>query len=222
MFAVDAVVFDLDGTLLDTLEDLADSLNAALVESGYPPHPVSAYRYFVGDGARRLVERALPAGRTLDAVRADQIYQAYLRHYGQRWDCKSKPYEGIPELLDTLRDRGIAAAVCSNKPESFAQLCVARLLPGWTFAAVLGQSDGVPRKPDPTVAFEAAKRMGVYPGACLFLGDSGVDMETASRAGMIPVGVLWGFREADELLRAGARFLIKSPQQAVDLLTGGG
>ncbi|HUF60677.1 MAG TPA: HAD-IA family hydrolase [Verrucomicrobiales bacterium] len=218
MPGVDAVVFDLDGTLLDTLEDLAESLNAALEEAGYPPHPVSAYRYFVGDGARRLVERAFPPGRPPAEEEADRIYRNYLRHYGECWDRKSKPYPGILELLDLLRDLGIPLAVCSNKPDAFTRLCVERLLPPQRFAAVIGQREGVPRKPDPAAALLAARQMGVDPGACLFVGDSGVDMETACRAGMAPIGVLWGFREAGELLGAGARCLLASPAELEPLL----
>ncbi len=221
MNGVEAVVFDLDGTLLDTLEDLAESLNAALEEAGYPPHPVSAYRYFVGDGARRLVERAFPADRLPGEAEADHVYQNYLRHYGERWDRKSKPYPGIPELLDQLRDLGIPLAVCSNKPDAFTRLCVERLLPPQRFAAVIGQREGVPRKPDPAAALQAARLMGVNPAACLFLGDSGVDMETASRAGMTPVGVLWGFRAAEELIGAGARSLLATPAELETLLGSG-
>jgi phosphoglycolate phosphatase len=212
-----AVLFDLDGTLLDTLDDLADSTNAALRSLGFPEHPRPAYQYFVGDGMENLVRRALPAER-VDAALAARAAALVQREYAQRWAVKSRPYAGIPELLDALVARGTAMAVLSNKPEEFTQLCVARLLPQWSFPVVVGARAGLPRKPDPTGAREVVDRLGVAPAEVLYLGDTNTDMQTALAAGLFPVGALWGFRTADELLAAGARVLLKYPQDLLGLL----
>jgi phosphoglycolate phosphatase len=212
-----AVLFDLDGTLLDTLDDLADSTNAALRSLGFPEHPPPAYQYFVGDGMENLVRRALPAER-YDAALAARAAALVQREYAQRWAVKSRPYAGNPELLDALVARGTAMAVLSNKPEEFTQLCVARLLPQWSFPVVVGARAGLPRKPDPTGAREVVHRLGVAPVEVLYLGDTNTDMQTALAAGLFPVGALWGFRTADELRAAGARVLLKKPQDLLGLL----
>ncbi|HUU58374.1 MAG TPA: HAD family hydrolase [Phycisphaerae bacterium] len=212
-----AVLFDLDGTLLDTLADLADSMNAALEGLGFPRHPEEAYRYFVGDGVKMLAARALPdrhrseetIGRAVEAVRAQ---------YARRWDCKTRPYEGIPELLSALSRRGVTAAVLSNKPDDFTKLCVAKLLPDWQFAAVQGVSETVPPKPDPTGAVHVTRGLGIPAGEFLYLGDTNTDMKTAVAAGMFPVGAAWGFRTADELRANGARKLIDHPMELLELL----
>ncbi len=205
-----AIVFDLDGTLLDTLADLADSTNAALAEMGLPQHPVEAYRYFVGDGLENLVKRTIgPRANDPEAVARGVEFAR--QEYARRWADKSKPYPGIPELLDQLTASGIPMAVFSNKPDEFTQLCVKRLLPSWRFAAVLGATAELPRKPDPSGAFAVAAKLGVAPADVLYLGDTNTDMQTAVAAGMYPVGALWGFRTADELREAGAAVLVESP-----------
>ena len=210
-----AVLFDLDGTLLDTLADLADATNAALAKLGLPGHPLQAYKYFVGDGMENLVRRVL-GQEPLDKALLARGIELTQNEYAGRWAEKTRPYPGIPDLLDGLSRRGIPMAVFSNKPNEFTQLCVTRLLPDWHFQAVQGATPDLPRKPDPRGALAIAVRMGVDPGEVLYLGDTNTDMQTAVAAGMFPVGALWGFRTAEELLAAGAAALAKIPTEVLD------
>jgi len=212
-----AVLFDLDGTLLDTLDDLADSMNAALGRLGFPSHEVVAYKYFVGDGIINMARRALPEEHR-DEVTVARCARLLREEYAKRWADKARPYDGIPELLDALSERGIRMAVLSNKPDDFTRICVSRLLSGWRFEAVVGVSDSVPPKPDPKGALEVAARLHIPPGGFLYLGDTNTDVKTAVAAGMYPVGALWGFRTADELLANGARVLIEKPGDLLELL----
>lgn len=212
-----AVIFDLDGTLLDTLDDLAASANRALTAHGYPSHPHHAYRWFIGDGSAVLIERALPAEkRTCDII--DACLQALLADYNQNWHSATRPYDGIPELLDELQRRHRQMSVVTNKPHRFTGLMVDHYFKAVPFRAVLGQQDGIPKKPDPGQALAAARAMAVSPSDCLFLGDSAVDMQTAQRAGMLPVGADWGFRPTRELVDAGAAHVIKHPMELLRLL----
>jgi len=212
-----AVLFDLDGTLLDTLEDLADSTNAAVGRLGFPPHKLAAYKYFVGDGIVNLARRALPEAHRDEGTVARCV--ALIREiYADHWADKTRPYPGIPELLDALAERRVPMAVVSNKPHDFTKLCVARLLPRWRFEAVVGVSDSVPPKPDPKGALGVAAKLELWPAHILYVGDTNTDMKTAHAAGMYPVGVLWGFRPADELKASGAKVLIGKPAQLLDLL----
>ncbi|MGA2030619.1 MAG: HAD family hydrolase [Thermoguttaceae bacterium] len=210
-----AVVFDLDGTLLDTLDDLAEATNAALRALGFAEHPRESYKIFVGDGVEALIRRVVPEG-SQNAATLDRSAALMRAEYGRRWDHKTRPYEGVPELLRALAARRIAAAVLSNKPEQFVRLCVERLLPQASFAVVLGASPAWARKPDPAGAREIARRLALPPAEMLYLGDTNTDMQTAVAAGMFPAGALWGFRTAEELLANGARVLVEKP---LDLLT---
>jgi phosphoglycolate phosphatase len=214
-----AVLFDLDGTLLDTLEDLADSTNAALAELGLPGHKLDAYRYFVGDGVENLVRRAM-GGEAADESRLASGIELTRQQYANHWADKSRPYPGIADLLNGLSRRGIAMAVFSNKPHEFTQLCVTRLLPDWRFAAVQGATPELPRKPDPQGALAIAARLGIAPADFLYLGDTNTDMQTAVAAGMFPVGAVWGFRTADELLASGAAALARMPIDVLQLVNG--
>jgi phosphoglycolate phosphatase len=214
------VVFDLDGTLLDSLADLADSMNAALEKMGFPEHPARAYRQFIGEGVEVLAKRALPAGKA-DAETIAKCLATYRAEYKKRW-MRTRPYPGIMALLRALERRGVGAAVISNKPHEFTRLMVRRLLAGAKFAAVRGANQDYPRKPHPAGTLAVAARAGVAPGQCLYLGDSGTDMRTAKAAGMYPVGALWGFRDAAELRAAGAKVLVKRPAEMLAILTGKG
>ena len=216
-----AVLFDLDGTLLDTLEDLADSVNAVLRRLGFPEHPAEAYKYFVGQGFPVLAERALPPGERSPARIAECVAQAKAE-YGRRWSRLTRPYPGIPPLLDELAGRGVRLAILSNKPHEFTVEMVRHFLPRWRFEAVLGGRAGVPAKPDPTTSLEVCARLGLPPARVAYVGDSGTDMQTARRAGMYAVGVLWGFREREELLADGAQVLIERPAGLLPLLGGPG
>jgi phosphoglycolate phosphatase len=212
-----AVVFDLDGTLLDTLADIAGAMNRVLRRLGLPEHPVAAYKYWVGEGISVLVERVLPADRADAATRA-ACAAAMRAEYGAHWAVASSPYPEIPALLDALTARGMALAVLSNKPDDLARRCVAHYLPRWPFAVVMGEEPRRPRKPDPAGALEIARQLAIPPRECIYLGDTGTDMQTAVAAGMYPVGALWGFREAAELRAAGAAVLIARPPELLRLL----
>jgi phosphoglycolate phosphatase len=212
-----AVVFDLDGTLLDTLDDLADSMNSVLEAKNYPTHAVEKYKYFVGDGMRTLVQRTLPEGKS-DEMSVESGLSALRDEYAIRWNNKTRPYEGIVEMLEKLSDRDIKLSVLSNKADHFSKLIVSNFFPGCHFELVFGERQGVPKKPDPAGADEIAETLGIPPNECLYLGDTGVDMKTAVSAGMYPVGVLWGFRKAEELVENGAKVLIADPVTILDLL----
>jgi phosphoglycolate phosphatase len=221
-----AVLFDLDGTLLNTLDDLADSMNAVLARHGLPQHGLAAYKYYVGDGMANLVRRALsgsvcqPAGQAngLSHELMEQCLAELRAEYSQRWHRKTRPYDGIPELLDALEARRIKLAVLSNKPDDMTQLTVRELLPRWRFAEVRGERPGFLRKPDPAAALEIAAQLGVPPRGFLYLGDTSTDMQTALAAGMFPLGALWGFRLAEELAASGAKALLARPLELVSFL----
>jgi len=212
-----AVIFDLDGTLLDTIEDLADSMNSVLAKNGYPVHDIEAYKYFVGDGVRNLVQRALPEDKR-SPEEIDRSLAAMQAEYAERWANKTVPYPGITGLLDGLAEKGLRCAVLSNKPDASTKQIIDKLLSDWTFYPVFGERQGVPKKPDPAGALEIAHILGVRPEECLYIGDTGVDMKTANDAGMYAVGVLWGFRKKDELLENGAKVLVKEPSEILKLL----
>ena len=213
-----AVVFDLDGTLLDTLADIGDSANEVLRQHEFPEHPYSAYRRFIGDGVLMLFERALPeAARQPDVIAA--CAQGFEESYGRHWKSKTTLYAGIAELLTTLQQRTLPLTVLSNKPHAFTVKCVAEFLPEWHFDVVFGQRNAVPRKPDPAGAIEICERLNLPPAECLYLGDSSVDMQTARNAGMLAVGASWGFRDADELRVHGANFVIDHPRELLAILS---
>jgi phosphoglycolate phosphatase len=212
-----AVLFDLDGTLLDTLEDIARSMNAVLTNAGFPAHPVEAYRGFIGEGIANLVRRALPE-RGVDERTVQQHVSAMIDEYGRRWAEHTRPYPEIPELLHALTVRKFKMAVLSNKMDSFTRDMVKNLLADWQFEEVLGAQPSIPRKPDPTGALLISRQCGVRPEEFLYLGDSNTDMQTAVNAGMYPVGALWGFQSADQLLAAGAQKLIAKPLELLTLL----
>lgn len=212
-----AVIFDLDGTLLDTLEDLASAANRVLERNGFPTHDKDAYRYMVGDGAVVLMRRALPEDGRNDVTIFDCV-QAFRAEYERGWKIKTRPYDGVAEMLDALAAHGVKMAVLSNKPDDFTRRCVTEYFPQWTFDLVLGQRDTVPLKPDPSGATEISRFLNILPSQFVYLGDTAIDMKTAVAAGMYPVGALWGFRSGQELLENGARLLIKRPPELLHLL----
>lgn len=213
----DAVLFDLDGTLLDTLEDLGDSMNAVLGQRGHPLHPIEAYRFYVGDGIAKLVWRALPEDARDEATVMAAVEEMRTA-YTARWKYKSRPYDGVGAMLGVLAHSDLRLVIYSNKPEVFTQLCVEELLDPTFFEIIRGALEGVPVKPDPTAALAIARQMGLPPKRFLYLGDTDTDMKTACSAGMFPVGVSWGFRSREELRAAGAELVIDSPQELLEAL----
>jgi phosphoglycolate phosphatase len=215
-----AVIFDLDGTLLDTIEDIAGATNRVLEVRGLAPFSVEETKLLVGDGIDEMVRRtfALRGIGTLSDAEVEVIIQEYRREYQACWRSHSRPYTGVPELLDELARRGTKTAVLSNKSHPFTTAMTAELLAGSRFDLVRGALPGVPLKPDPAPALSIAGELGVPPEACLFLGDSNIDMKTAAAAGMFAVGALWGFRTANELLTSGAAALVSSPHELLGLL----
>lgn len=211
---VRAVLFDLDGTLTNTLEDIADAMNRSLRLHGLPEWPLDAYRYLVGDGAKKLAERAVRDRQEL-ALSVQQEYQAY---YQEHTRVKTQPYDGVPEMLRALQDKGLKLAVFSNKPDADTKNVVAHFFPDIPWAAVRGQIEGIPVKPDPTGALAVAEALQIPPAEFLYLGDTATDMHCAVNAGMLPIGALWGFRTAEELQSSGARQLVQHPMDVLSCL----
>ncbi|OPX44283.1 phosphoglycolate phosphatase [Ruminiclostridium hungatei] len=211
-----AAIFDLDGTLIDSLEDLADSANAALAKHGFGSHPAIAYKKFVGNGVRQLIKRAAPAGTAEEEI--DSILADYREIYNKNYVNKTRPYARIPEMLAMLEKLGIKMAVCSNKPHEPTAEIVEKVLGSGYFQVVFGEREGIPRKPDPAALAEAAAVMGVEPSEAIYLGDSGGDMVAAVRAGMYAAGALWGFREREELEAGGSQVLFEDPLQMVEFI----
>jgi phosphoglycolate phosphatase len=212
-----AIIFDLDGTLLDTLADIGDSVNLMLAEYGFPGHTTDDYRRFIGNGIRMLVTRALPI-----EGRSEELVAACVRRareiYWENWNRKTRPYDGITDLLDQLKTRGLPLAVLSNKPHDFTVRYVHAYFDRWDFKVVMGQNDHFPVKPDPASALDIARQMGLAPESFLFVGDSAVDMKTAEAASMHAVGVAWGFRGPKELRENGCQTLVSHPLEIIELL----
>jgi phosphoglycolate phosphatase len=208
---VKTVIFDLDGTLIDSLEDIADSANTVLRDYGFPVHPKEDYRYHVGDGLATLVKRIVPAGIP-EPLMAD-LADAFVRIYEGNWHRATKPYPGIDEMLIEIQIKNCKIAVLSNKPDAFTKLCTAHFFPHISFLEVWGQRQGLAKKPDPEGALRVAQICGSAPEQCVFVGDTSVDIRTGRAASMTTVGVSWGFREIDELEDAGADIIITKPEQ---------
>jgi phosphoglycolate phosphatase len=212
-----AVIFDLDGTLIDSIEDLADSMNTVLRSLGHQIHAVESYRYMVGDGVRNLVERALPE-TAQDDVHVELSLDKFKEEYRVRWTAKTHPYDGIPDLLDELEARKIRMNILSNKIDHFTKLTVSRFFPRNTFDYVMGALPTTPKKPDPFGALLIAQKLGIPAHQFIFLGDTNTDMRTAVSAGMFPVGALWGFRPEEELRESGASEVIAHPTDLLSVL----
>jgi phosphoglycolate phosphatase len=187
-----------------------------LARQGYPTHAVADYRRFIGAGVETLFARALPADAG-DRERIARCIRQFEEAYTQHWNIHTRPYPDVIEMLAALQARQIKMAVLSNKPHRFTERCVAEFLPAVKFELVLGQRQGVPRKPDPAGALEIATALAVPVDQFIYVGDSTIDMETARRAGMVPVGVTWGFQSRTELEQNGAPTLIEQPLELLDL-----
>lgn len=212
-----AVIFDLDGTLLDTIKDIADSMNCVLKKFGLPTYKTEDYYYFVGEGMETLCKRVLPPLHNTPSMIACCV-EAMKEEYRKRWLNNTAPYPGILELLNELANKSIKMAVLSNKPDQLTKLFVQKLLTGINFSLVLGESPDFPKKPAPDSALYIAKYLNIQAAEFIYLGDSNIDMKTANSAGMFAVGALWGFRTAKELISSGAKRLIKKPQELLQIL----
>jgi phosphoglycolate phosphatase len=212
-----AVLFDLDGTLLDTLSDIAGAVNRALAKNGFAGRSIVDCRTFIGDGARTLISRALPKDAATDET-IDQCLSDFRQDYARNWHLTTRPYPQVPDLLHQLSGRGVRFSILSNKPHEFTVKCVEKFLPDWPFEVVFGQRENVPLKPDPSAVLEIARQMNVRPSACLFVGDSPVDLKTGVNAGMDVVGVSWGFTDRARLLENNGGVIVSRPLEILNLI----
>lgn len=211
------VIFDLDGTLLNTIEDLGNASNYALERAGYSGHPLSAYNYMVGRGVRKLLERAEPdAGPD----KIDRMLIDFRKYYDDHCTDQTIPYDGIPGLLDDLVASGISVAVTSNKYQNAVEKIINYYFPEVPFVAIEGEVDGRPRKPDPSIVFSVLGKHPCPKNKVLYVGDSAVDMETARRACVDSAGVTWGFRPESELIQACADYIVRSPHEILEIALG--
>ena len=213
-----AVIFDLDGTLTDTLKSIWKSANLALADVGLPPFDIDRYRYFVGDGAAELVKRALIADGDKELVLFDKMSESYRKHFEKYVNYEVRPYEGIQELLHALKEKGILLAVNSNKPQDRTVNVIEENFGKGTFDILVGQSDERARKPAPDGMFYIMERLGLMKDEVIYLGDTCVDMKTGRSAGVFTVGALWGFRDRQELEENHADAIIEHPMELLEYL----
>ena len=211
------IVFDLDGTLINSLEDLADSAIYILTTHGFPTHPVDAYRYFVGDGVRKLIERILPPEERND-TQIEQCRQEFVEYYQIHMEDKTAVYDGITDLLKALKERGVKIAVATNKVHIAVKPLMKKYFREIQFDSIIGQRDGVPVKPNPQIMYDILKETGCEPAETLHIGDTATDMQLAHNAEVTPVGVLWGYRPLEELQTAGARYIIEHPLELLKII----
>ncbi len=214
---IKVAIFDLDGTLVESLHDLCDSTNFALKKYNLPERQLWEFNYLVGDGVQKLIERAIGEEKFNPQLHKN-VYDAFMGHYREHYLDKTVPYDGIKESIKELQKDGIVMVVLSNKVDEMAVKVVDKLFDG-EFKAVIGKRAEYPLKPDPTLTLEIIKGLGVEPFECAFFGDSGMDMATAKNAGCVAVGVLWGFRTKEELLESGAEYLLSNPKEISQFIT---
>ncbi len=211
------IIFDLDGTLLNTIDDLGSAVNYALTQWGYPIHDISSYPQFVGNGIKKLIERAMPEdARTEENI--EKLRTHFTKYYNQYNTDLTTPYKGITELLSQLNNNGIKLAVASNKYQSAVEKLITHFFPKIPWVAIEGQKDKYPAKPDPAIVFDILSKCPTCPKNVLYVGDSGVDIETSRRAGIESVGVTWGFRPVAELIEHNADNIIDTPHEIMDIV----
>ncbi|MBE7018458.1 MAG: HAD family hydrolase [Ruminococcaceae bacterium] len=215
---IKGAIFDLDGTLLATLESIAKAGNTMLKHFGYPPVPVKQYGIFAGNGADKLVERALIYSGDTKLVHLEEAIRVYREIFGEYCSYQVKPYDGIVKMLDELVAKKIHLGVVTNKPHVSATRLMKEYFGNYPFTHVIGQQTGLPQKPDPAGIFTLLSDWGIAPSECVYLGDSDVDMQTGNNAGCLTIGVLWGFRDKGELDENGAHHTIENPLELLDLL----
>ena len=209
------VIFDLDGTLINTVADLGDAVNSALLQFGFPPRSYDEIVSFVGNGTLKLIERALPSDKRTDEL-VSAVHDAFTKHYSEHYADKSAVYEGIPEALDYLKSRGVKLAVLSNKPDKFTKALIELFFPN-VFDIVLGSGENTPRKPDQTGELRIINSFGLTPEKCLHVGDSDTDIKTAHNAGAKCLGCSWGFRPRATLEAAGTDYIANKPIELIKI-----
>ena len=214
-------IFDLDGTLLNTIKDLGEAVNFALDRNGFHTHSVASYPYFVGNGVRRLIERSLPEDARKKASVVEAMLKDFKQYYNEHNTDRTVPYEGIRETLEQLSSNGVQLAVASNKYQEATVKIINHYFPDIPWVAVQGQQDGIPVKPDPSIVFMILAQAHISKQETIYIGDSGIDMETARRACIDSVGVTWGFRPVKELKEYHANVIINKPQDIVPIVENG-
>ena len=217
---VKLVIFDLDGTLVNSIWDLADATNKALTEYGFPVHGVDEYYYFVGDGMLKLIERALPESNR-DEETLKSVHKRFTELYAECYLNKTTAYDGMPELVKKKKKRGIKTAVASNKNDDFTAKIIGKLFKKGSFDVTMGKREGVAAKPSPEIVFNILKKLEEKPEDAVMVGDTNIDVSTGKNAGLRSVGCLWGFREINELREAGADFIVSNPREILELIDGG-
>lgn len=216
MMKFKGVIFDLDGTLVNSLHDIADSMNIVLNNYNYPTHSYEEYQNFIGSGIRSLVSKSLPLIHT-NKKQIDSCFNSMIEVYRDNCTHKTKPYDGIIELLDNLNSRGIKLSVLSNKADEFTKKITHALLPNY-FHPIIGLTIEAHKKPNPFGAVEISKTLGIKPEEIIYIGDTGIDMQTANNANMFAVGVLWGFRPKEELISNGAKYFLSNPLDLIQVI----
>ena len=211
-----AVIFDLDGTLINSLEDIADSTNEALAKYGFSEQPYESYKLFIGNGMRQLMKNAVSQNTEESLI--DNILKDFRVIYNRNYINKTRPYNNVVAVLEKLKQMGIRMSICSNKADKMTNEIVEKTIGKEYFDVIFGEREGVPRKPDPTSLLEAAQHMGVNPENTIYIGDSGGDMISAKNAGMLAAGALWGFRSREELVENGAQILLSDPMDLVEYI----
>ncbi len=216
---IKAVIFDLDGTILYTLSDLANAMNKMLSEFDYPAHDdLNVHRLAIGTGARNYVKKCMPEAVREDEAQVDKCLEAYRRIYDAASCVETKPYDGICDVMAFLSENKIAINVLSNKPDAPTKALVAQWFSTFSPKFVFGERAGVARKPDPEAPLEIANSLGLHPSEVAFIGDSDVDMKTGVNAGMVSIGALWGYRDRELLEECGAKYLAKTPDELIEVL----
>ncbi len=214
--SIKSVIFDLDGTLIDSIQDIADCTNEMLAQNGFSIHPVENYIQWIGNGARLLIERAVPEVK--DPVVIDKLLTDYLALYAEKYNIKTSIYPGMDSFLDTLVKNNISISILTNKPHAETLKIADFYLKKWPFQYIFGQRKDIPKKPDPKVALEIASEVGVKPSDILFVGDSSTDIKTAVAAGMQHVGVSWGYGTVESMKEAGATRIIDHVVELIELV----
>ncbi len=210
-----AIIFDLDGTLINSLIDIAESVNYVLKKHNFPTHNIEDYKYMIGNGIQVLIEKALP--NNISKTDFDKYFNEAVNIYEKRQTQKSHPYNGIIEMLHSLSDKGIYLNILSNKPDNFTKDVVNHFFKDIDFKIVLGARDGIPKKPAPDAVNEIVKTFSFDKSEFMYMGDTSTDMLTANNANIESIGVSWGYRKVDELLNAGAKHIVNSPNEVLKL-----